>query len=187
MVLISNNFSPKVLKIQQYKGSQMALPRDANTIVFAYNKKMFDKAGIKYPGEIVSWPQILKMAKKLTIDKNGNNAASPNFDPKNIVQWGLGLDPAGTADSVLEPELYSNGARLVNSNHKLALNTPKAMHVLNYFKDLTTKYHVNVSAASLKKVGGDPCTCTCFQESCDVLYRKLEYGFIKISWNKLWH
>jgi multiple sugar transport system substrate-binding protein len=34
---------------------------------------------------------VAKLARKLTIDKNGNDATSPNFDAKNIVQWGFNM------------------------------------------------------------------------------------------------
>ena len=32
---------------------------------------------------------VRQLGMKLTVDKNGNDATSPNFDPTNIVQWGF--------------------------------------------------------------------------------------------------
>lgn len=151
-----SNYSKSVLDSLQSNGQQVAMPRDANTIVFAYNKDMLKKAGIPDPPEQLTWTQVLEMAKKLTIDANGNNADSPNFDPKHIKQWGISVDAASQSDSVLEPELYSNGATLVDGSHNLSLNTPQAMQVLNFFKDLTVKYHVNVPSSEMKSVGNDP-------------------------------
>jgi multiple sugar transport system substrate-binding protein len=65
------------------------------------NKDLFDEAGLPYPpqklgekytldGEELEWnfDTVVKLARKLTVDANGNDATSPNFDPKNIVQWG---------------------------------------------------------------------------------------------------
>jgi multiple sugar transport system substrate-binding protein len=151
-----SNYSKSVIDSLQSNGAQVALPRDANTVVFAYNKDMLKKAGIADPSEELTWTQVLDMAKKLTIDANGNSADSPNFDYKHIKQWGISVDPASQSDSVLEPELYSNGATLVDSNHNLSLNTPQAQQVLNFFKDLTVKYHVNVPSSEMKSVGNDP-------------------------------
>ena len=151
-----SNYSKSVLDSLSSNGKLVALPRDANTVVFAYNKDMLKKAGIPEPSEEITWDQVVEMAKKLTIDANGNNADSPNFDYKHIKQWGISVDAASQSDSVLEPELYSNGATLVDSNHNLSLNTPEAMQVLNFFKDLTVKDHVNVPTSAMKSVGNDP-------------------------------
>ena len=53
------------------------------------------EVGEKYmlDGEEVEWnfETMAKVARKLTVDKNGNDATSPNFDPKNIVQWGFNM------------------------------------------------------------------------------------------------
>jgi multiple sugar transport system substrate-binding protein len=67
------------------------------------NEDLFKEAGLNLPpqkvGDPYVWPDgtkeewnfdtVAKLAKKLTIDKNGNDATSPNFDPKNIVQYGF--------------------------------------------------------------------------------------------------
>ena len=36
-----------------------------------------------------SWDTVAAIAKRLTIDKNGNSASNGNFDPSNIVQFGF--------------------------------------------------------------------------------------------------
>ena len=66
-----------------------------------YQRDMFDEAGLEYPphaygdpyvldGEEVTWDMdtLAELAKRLTVDVNGNDATSPDFDPENIVQWG---------------------------------------------------------------------------------------------------
>ncbi|MCJ7841551.1 sugar ABC transporter substrate-binding protein [Lederbergia sp. NSJ-179] len=151
-----SNFSPNVLDIHRFEDQQVSLPRDANVIVMAYNKDIFDEADLQYPEDEMSWEQVLELAKKLTLDQDGNNALSSSFDSKRIKQFGLAINAAGTADSVLEPELWSNGARLLDEDHKLALSSPEAIEVLNFFRDLTTKYHVNVPASQMEKLGDDP-------------------------------
>jgi multiple sugar transport system substrate-binding protein len=68
------------------------------------NKDLFDEAGLAYPpqkmgekytldGEDLEWDYetVAKVARKLTIDKSGNDATSANFDAKNIVQWGFNM------------------------------------------------------------------------------------------------
>jgi multiple sugar transport system substrate-binding protein len=68
------------------------------------NSDLFEEAGLALPpqklgekytldGEELEWnfETVAKLARKLTIDKNGNDATSPNFDAKNIVQWGFNM------------------------------------------------------------------------------------------------
>lgn len=67
-----------------------------------YNKDLFDEAGLEYPptefgakysldGKDVDWDwnTVAELAKRLTVDANGNDANSPDFDPTNIVQYGF--------------------------------------------------------------------------------------------------
>lgn len=66
-----------------------------------YQRDMFDEADLEYPphaygdpyvlnGEEVEWnfETLRELALLLTVDENGNDATSPDFDPEAIVQWG---------------------------------------------------------------------------------------------------
>jgi len=69
------------------------------------NKDLFKEAGLPLPpqkvGEKYTWPDgteeewnfetVAKLARKLTVDKDGNDATQPGFDAKNIVQWGFNM------------------------------------------------------------------------------------------------
>ena len=48
-----------------------------------YNKDMFDKYKLPYPDETWDWDKYLEVAKKLTLDTNGDG---------QIDQWGTTLD-----------------------------------------------------------------------------------------------
>jgi multiple sugar transport system substrate-binding protein len=55
---------------------------------------MFDAAGIDYPTHDYNDPswnldKLRDIAMELTLDVNGNNAKSPDFDASKIVQWGF--------------------------------------------------------------------------------------------------
>ena len=58
-----------------------------------YNRDIFDEAGLPYPPARVedawNWDEFVQVAKQLTVDANGNNAHSPNFDPDNIDRFGF--------------------------------------------------------------------------------------------------
>jgi multiple sugar transport system substrate-binding protein len=71
---------PKVLDLYKYKGVQYAVPNLVTTEVIAYNKNMFDKAGLAYPKDDWTFEQFVELAKKLTKDVNGDGV---------IDEWGL--------------------------------------------------------------------------------------------------
>lgn len=153
---VAGQFEAPLLAMHQSGGKQVSLPRDANTVVLYYNKDLFDAAKLPYPENGMAWDQVLDLAKKLTLDEKGNTADSVGFDANKIKQWGIVADAAGMADAVLEPQLWSNGARLMDDSGKLALNTPEATQVLEFFRDLTAKYHVNPKTSTVQGMGGNP-------------------------------
>ncbi len=65
-------YLPGVLAPGQYKGKQYLLPKDFSTMGVYYNKKIFDKYGLKYPESGWTWDDFLKTAQALTKDTNGD-------------------------------------------------------------------------------------------------------------------
>jgi len=63
-----------------------------------YNRELFDEAGLEYPpheygepyadGDPWDYDKLEELALIQTVDANGNDATSPDFDPENIVQFG---------------------------------------------------------------------------------------------------
>ncbi|MBB6735284.1 ABC transporter substrate-binding protein [Cohnella zeiphila] len=157
----ASEFEPNVMKKLQSGGKQYALPRDANTIVVFYNKKLFadpktNPQGAPVPTGEMTWDQMTDIAKKMTLDKSGRTAADPGFDASSISQWGLMMDAAGSADSVLESQLWSNGAKLVNDDESFAMNSPEALEVLTRFRDLITQQHVVPTFGQAQSLSKDP-------------------------------
>lgn len=76
-----------------------ALPKDSAVYGLYYNKEKFDKAGVAYPKDNWTVADFREIAKKLTIDKNGNPADSSKFDKGAIAQWGfMYMDPLPSGD-----------------------------------------------------------------------------------------
>jgi multiple sugar transport system substrate-binding protein len=110
-----------------------------------YNVEMFDEAGVEYPPtdyqKAWTWDQMVEAAKKLTIDVNGNNAESPNFDPKNIKQFGIATD---LNLDIIQQFIYGNGGYILSNDGKsTALNEDKTADVIQRFADLVNKHHVH--------------------------------------------
>ncbi|MCB9078626.1 MAG: sugar ABC transporter substrate-binding protein [Anaerolineaceae bacterium] len=76
-------------------GKRYGLPKDWDTIAIFYNKKMLEDASID-PAIMKDWtwnPQdggtFEETIAKLTLDANGNNGLSPDFDKDNVAQYGF--------------------------------------------------------------------------------------------------
>lgn len=109
-----------------------------------YNKDLFDEAGIAYPpataAEAWSWDQFLEIAKQLTVDVNGNNAASPDFDPDNIDRFGFQM---GLWMMPILSYMRSNGGDIFTDDWLgLALDSPESIQAIQMISDLMNVHHV---------------------------------------------
>lgn len=90
----TSDFYGPALELNEYPDKNTGLPLGLYPSFVLYNIDMFDAAGMDYPPddyEDASWTydELRNRAMLLTLDANGNNATSPDFDPENIVQWGF--------------------------------------------------------------------------------------------------
>lgn len=120
------------------------------TINLYYNKDLFDKAGVEYlPSkweDALTWDEFLDVCKRLTLDGNGNNAASSSFDPNNIVQYGFNLvkDYDGWGSWIL-----NNGGKYYSEDGKqFTMNDPKCVNALQFLADLCNVHHVMPNATT---------------------------------------
>lgn len=109
-----------------------------------YNKDAFKEAGVEPPPTNTenawTWDEFLTAAKKLTIDRNGNNALSPDFDPKNIQQFGI---DAPTYWAAWYPFVRNNGGDIASEKGtEFTMNQPEAVEALQLLQDLIHKHHV---------------------------------------------
>ena len=113
-------------------------------ILLYYNKELFDKAGVAYPptkaADALTWDKFIELAKRLTRDRNGNDATSPKFDPQNIDVYGVSLPTQWWSYLTL---IDSNDGALVSPDGtEFWLNKPAAVEVLQKFHDAIFVDHV---------------------------------------------
>jgi len=93
-----NKYDPKLLEFTKDEGVLVGLPFALFPSFIFYNKELFDEAQLPYPphklgeqydGKEWNLETFQELAMKLTVDANGNDATSPDFDPKNVTQFGL--------------------------------------------------------------------------------------------------
>ena len=84
--------------VYQLDGKQIGIPMAVYPSFIYYNKSLFDEAELAYPphevgeqyeGQDWTWDTVRDLAMKLTVDADGNDATSADFDPSSIDVWGL--------------------------------------------------------------------------------------------------
>jgi len=104
-----SDFDIGTLNLYRLEGEGLVgLPIGVYPSMIFYNRDLFDEAGIAYPphkygenyadGDPWTVQKLEEIAMQLTIDENGNDANSSDFNPEKIVQFGYMTqwnDPAG--------------------------------------------------------------------------------------------
>ncbi|CAG7626812.1 ABC transporter substrate-binding protein [Paenibacillus allorhizosphaerae] len=106
-----------ILKKFSAKGELFALPLSMNYGVMPYNKDIFDRFGVPYPKDNMTWNETIELAKRLTRMENG-------------VQY-IGLDMSSPQDLTRSYSLPT-----VDANHKALLDGPGYKKVFDLFAQL---------------------------------------------------
>src|SRR5690606_4015381 len=75
----------------EYQGNRYGIPLDIHGWGLWYNRDLFEAAGLDPDTCPATGEEYIELARQLTLDANGNNATSPDFDPENVVQWGTAV------------------------------------------------------------------------------------------------
>lgn len=119
------------------QGAIYAMPKDIGPFSFGYNKTMFEAAGIPLPStdEPYTWDEFIDVAKKLTLDTNGDGT---------LDQWGTGLNVQWNLQSFV----WSNGGDWLNEDRtKVTVDTPEFAEALQFFADMQNVAKVTPSVA----------------------------------------
>jgi ABC-type glycerol-3-phosphate transport system substrate-binding protein len=106
------------------------------------NVDLFEAAGVSSEDadQPANYEELVEMLQKLTLDANGNNAASPDFDPENVVQWGTAIEWAYVE---FESYLWGNGGSIISEDGKTAtINSEEGVDALQKMYDMIYTYHV---------------------------------------------
>lgn len=151
---------PAVAAFGQVNGSTYYLTKDYSPLVLYYNKDQFAAAGVAEPTADWTWADLVDAAKKLTVDGNGNNATSPDFDPNNIQQWGIQL-PDGWGDTTwtrgILPIVYANGGSMISADGtKIGgeMNSEATINALQAYVDLFKTDHAAASKTDVAAYSG---------------------------------
>ena len=159
-----SKFYETSIALNQYPDKTVGLPMGLFPSFIFYNKDAFDAAGLDYPthdyGD-TSWTMdaLRDVAMQLTLDGSGNNAASPDFDPNDIVQWGFS-DAWGGGRGYLTIWGWENVGRPTTNDFKTAMiNNPIWVDGMQWYSDGIWVDHFipsDAANAGLEAAGGDP-------------------------------
>ncbi len=122
-----------------------------------YNRDVLADAGIEMPTtpeEAWTWDEFVEVCRTLTIDQSGKNALDPDFDAKNIKQFGIFI-PGGL--NMLALCIANTGQDFLSEDGtSLNLVGTQAEDAVQKFADLINVYHVAPNPAQSKNLpGGD--------------------------------
>lgn len=104
------------------------------------NVDHFEAAGLDPNVQPANYDELVAMLQTLTLDANGNNAASPDFDPENVVQWGTTMEWIYT-DWL--SYMWGNGGSVLSEDKTTAtVNSEAGVTALQRMYDLVWTYHV---------------------------------------------
>lgn len=126
-----------------YNGVPVGIPLDNHVRGLWISLDAFDAAGLdpnmEPPTTYDGWVQLFQT---LTIDANGNNALSADFDPENVVQWGYAVGEWPRVNFL--SHLKQHGGTFFNEDGtKVAFNSEAGIAALQQSVDLVYKYHVS--------------------------------------------
>jgi multiple sugar transport system substrate-binding protein len=139
-------FSPAVLDIFRRDGALWALPKGYTPMVIAYNKDMFDRAGLPYPRDDWTWEEFRATARALTRDGDGDGA---------VDQWGFWLD---RRVFMWIASLWSLGGDVLCPDGRSArgcLDGPATVRAFRLLTDLAVKDSVTPRFFGLRRSLGD--------------------------------
>jgi multiple sugar transport system substrate-binding protein len=119
------DYFPSAITLWRYGGKLYALPREVDSWVLWYNRKLFDEAGIKPPDDTWTWDVLADRAQRLT----KRDAPRP--------QWGIA--PAAWTHKLWVTLGAQNGTKLYDREGlptKLLVNTPAVTDALQWMADL---------------------------------------------------
>jgi multiple sugar transport system substrate-binding protein len=110
-------------------GSLYAIPYEWVTVVFYYNKDIFDAAGEAYPANDWTYAQVLEAGQRLT-QRDGDQVSQYGF----ISHWDY---------SILDSALHANGGNILSEDYAEAvLDSPQNVETVQWWVDLIQEHGI---------------------------------------------
>lgn len=129
------------------------------SLMITYNRDIFDELGVEYPptdfDKALTWDEFVNLAKQLTVDQNGNNALSPNFDSEKIRIYGFTIP---FQINNWYPLLRSMGGDILTADSSNTnFDSPEMIDLMTKIQNLIVTDHVSPSMTDISS-NPDPTT-----------------------------
>ncbi|HEY8363017.1 MAG TPA: sugar ABC transporter substrate-binding protein [Tissierellaceae bacterium] len=145
------SFLDEVLEQEKWiiNGKVAFISTATECLMISYNKDVFDELGVPYPPDkaedALTWDEFVDLCKSVTIDINGNNAHSPDFDPNNIKTYGVYI---WYGFNTWYPLLASLGGDIFNEDYtNTTFNSPEMIELMEKIQELIYVHHCAPSPA----------------------------------------
>ncbi|WP_284645253.1 ABC transporter substrate-binding protein [Paenibacillus silviterrae] len=146
-----SRFEPYILedsKIASAKDELYGLPISLNYHALYYNKDIFDKFGVPYPTDGMTWDQVLQLSKKVTGMDNGTQIRG--FDPGNSVIWvsqplGIAAVDPKTDKATINNDQWKQVFEMVKAFYSIPGNEPKGSGKDAFLKEKTVAMYTDLS------------------------------------------
>jgi len=136
----------------RYEDEQYGLPKDWDSIALVYRTDMLEAAGID-PASLdeLEWNPVdggtfVELLQRLTLDSAGNDARSPDFDPDDVVQYGIAQTSA-TGQTDWWNFAVQNGCSLQSEPWgDYTIDSPECVEAIQFTADLYNRWGVAVPA-----------------------------------------
>lgn len=156
-------YYPGLADLWTRDGARYGLPKDWDTVAVIYNADMLEAAGID-PATMNDWTwnledggSFMETVAALTLDANGNNGLSPDFDPENVVQYGFIPDGmgGGYGQTQWSPFAVSTGWTFNNGvwGDEYYYDDPRFIDTIQWWADLSLVYGYAPSFADVSSLG----------------------------------
>jgi multiple sugar transport system substrate-binding protein len=146
----------------------LGLPLGVYPTVTFYNEDLFDAAGLDYPphtigdsyadGSAWTYDKMVELARQITVDAAGNNAASPAFTWEDTTQWGWNGWDWQTPRQW--PAKWGGNNQGVSGDMRTSeLNAQPWLDMAQFHKDTIWTWHIRATgeqSGSFYSVAGDP-------------------------------
>lgn len=124
---------PVFLEGGTFQGKLWTFPFNKGLPALYYNKEMFQKAGLDPKEPPQTWEEFRSMARKLTIDADGDGQPE---------QWGTSFS-IPTAFAMFQQILVQDGGQILSPDGtQFLFNSPAGLNALQYLLDLVERDHV---------------------------------------------
>jgi sn-glycerol 3-phosphate transport system substrate-binding protein len=127
------SFYPAFLRNGQIDGHTWGIPFQRSTIVLFWNKDAFRESGLDPEHPPANWAEHAEFAERAT-----------RREGDRVTRWGTQIPGTGFTYWLYQALVAEAGAELANANGtKVDFTSPAAISALQYWIDLTSKYHAH--------------------------------------------